>query len=366
MKKITYSKSGVDYKKLDPIKKLAQKSASLTSKNLSKNEFEEISDTRGESAFVWKQKDIYMASVIEGLGTKNLVADEMEKIINKNYYEVIGHDTVATIINDLITVGAIPLSIHAYWAVGDNEFLNNKRKMKALITGWRKACDLAGVTWGGGETPTLKGIIEKETIDLGGSATGIIKNKKNLITDNGLKTGDRIILIKSNGINANGISLTRFLAKKMPKGFRAKMISGKTFGDAILTKSNIYVNLIKDLQKEKVDIHYLANITGHGLRKIMRGKPNFTYVIEKLFKPHEVFLFIQKHSGLSDYEMYETYNMGQDFAIFIPKKDVLKTLKLINKNKFKAIDAGYVTNGKKQIIIKEKNIIYNDKSLDLR
>lgn len=366
MKKLTYSKSGVDYQKLDPIKKLAQKSAQLTSKNLEKNGFKEISDTRGESAFVWKQNNVYMASVIEGLGTKNLVADAIEKLSSKNYYEIVGHDTVATIINDLITVGAIPLSIHAYWAVGDNDFLNDKRKMNALIAGWKKACDLAEVTWGGGETPTLKGIIEKGTIDLGGAATGIIENKKNLIIDKKIKTGDRIILIKSNGINANGISLTRTLAKKMSKGFKSKMENGKTFGDAILTRSNIYAKLIKDLQNEKIDIHYLVNITGHGLRKIMRGKPSFTYLIEKVFKPQELFFFIQKLANLSDYEMYETYNMGQDFAIFVSKENVEKTLKIIKKNKFRAMDAGLVKKGKKQVIIKQKNIIYEGKSLDLR
>ena len=366
MKKITYSKSGVDYEKLDPIKKLAQKSAKLTSVNLDKNGFKEIPDTRGESAFVWKQKNIYMASVVEGLGTKSLVADEMERDNKKKYYEIIGHDTVATIINDLITVGATPLSIHAYWAVGDNKFLNNQKRMKALISGWKKACDLASVTWGGGETPTLKGIIEKGTIDLGGAATGIIDNKNKLITDKKIKEGDRIILIKSDGINANGISLTRALAKKMSKGFKTKMKNGKTFGDAILTKSNIYALLIKNLQKEKIDIHYLVNITGHGLRKIMRGKPSFTYVIETIFKPQEVFLFIQDLASLSDYEMYETYNMGQDFAIFVSKKDIERTLNIIKKNKFKAIDAGYLKKGEKQVIIKQKNITYKEGSLNLR
>ena len=74
--------------------------------------------TRGESAFVWKQKNVFMASVIEGLGTKNIVADITSQITKKNYYDIIGHDTVATIVNDLISVGAKPLTINAYWAVG--------------------------------------------------------------------------------------------------------------------------------------------------------------------------------------------------------------------------------------------------------
>jgi phosphoribosylformylglycinamidine cyclo-ligase len=164
----------------------------------------------------------------------------------------------------------------------------------------------------------------------------------------------------------NGISLTRTIAEKLPKGFATKMKNKKMFGDGILTKNNIYAKLIMNLQKENVDIHYLANITGHGLRKIMRGKPDFTYILEKIFPPQEVFNFIQEQAGMSDYDMYETYNMGQDFAIFISEKEVNKTLEIIKKNKFKAINAGFVKKGKKQITIMQKNITYEGKSLDLR
>src|ERR1035437_10353991 len=106
---ITYSGSGVNYQSLDPAKKLAQEGALKTSKNLKKNGYKEISDTRGQSACVRQQGNILMASVIEGLGTKNLVADMTSKITGKSYYDIIGHDTVATIINDLISAGARPL-----------------------------------------------------------------------------------------------------------------------------------------------------------------------------------------------------------------------------------------------------------------
>ena len=216
-KKITYSQSGVNYKDIDPIKKLAQEAGRATSKNLILHGFSEIADSRGESAYVWKQGNTYMASVIEGLGTKNLVADEMRKITGKSYYDIIAHDTVATIINDLITVGAAPLVLHAYWAVGESSFLTDTQRMTDFITGWKKACDNASVSWGGGETPTLRGIVVPGTIDLGGSAIGIIKPKKRLITDSKLEIGDRILLIKSNGINANGLSLARAVAQRLKK-----------------------------------------------------------------------------------------------------------------------------------------------------
>ncbi len=364
-KKITYGEVGDNYYTKDPIKKMAQLYARQTIIK-DKSGFTEITDSRGESAFVWQQGQVLMASVVEGLGTKNLVADETRKITGKTYYDVIGHDTVATIINDLITVGAKPRVIHAYWAIEDNNWLADKKRMRDFVTGWRDACKLSMATWGGGETPTLKGIVEKDTVDLGGSAIGVIKTKERLITDQKLKAGDRILLLKSNGINCNGLSLARAVAKKLPKGYATKISSGKMYGDAILTKTNIYAKLIQNLLDAEIAIHYISNITGHGLRKIMRARGIFTYLVESLFKPQEVFNFIQKQAGLSDYEIYETLNMGQDYAIFIPEKDIKKAQDIVKKSGFESLDAGYLKNGPRQVVIKLKNITYTSETLDLR
>lgn len=365
-RKITYYQVGDNYATKDPVKKLFQKSAKNTGRNLSIHGFSEVSDSRGESAYVWKQGNVYMASVIEGLGTKNLIADGTKKITGKTYYNIIAHDTVATIINDLITVGATPLVLHAYWAIEDNKWLYDQARMIDLINGWKKACDIAGVSWGGGETATMKQIVIPGTAEFAGSAIGIIKSKRNLITDNKLKAGDRIVLLKSNGVNANGISLTRAIAKKIRGGYGVKLPSGQIYGETLLTRSNIYARLVGDLQKAKVDIHYISNITGHGLRKIMRARQKFTYIIDRILEPQEVFSFIQKHANISDFEMYQTYNMGMDYAIFVSKKDVEKTLKIVKKNKFQAIEAGYVEKGEKQVIIKPKNLVYKGDTLDLR
>lgn len=370
-KKITYESVGDNYETKDPTKILVQSQARETGKNLKKHGFEEITDTRGESAYVWKQGNVLMASVVEGLGTKNLIADEMRKIADpkrsrRTYYDVVGHDTVATIINDLITVGAEPLVVHAYWAIEDNSWFSDNKRMTDLINGWKNACDLSGASWGGGETATMKQIVVKDTAEFGGSAIGIIKKKKNLITDKKLKTGDRILLLKSNGVNANGISLTRAIAKRLPKGYGTKLPDGTLYGEALLTKTNIYASVVEDLLDAGVDIHYISNITGHGMRKIMRARGNFTYNIENIFEPQEVFLFIQKHAGLSDYEMYHTYNMGMDYALFIPKKNVKKVLAIIKKNKFQGLDAGYVEKGKRQVIIKPRNLVFKSDTLALR
>jgi len=363
---ITYSQVGDNYDLKDPIKKLAQTAAAQTGANLAQHGMEEITDSRGESAYVWKQGDIYMASVVEGLGTKNLVADAMRKITGKTYYDIIGHETVATIINDLITVGAKPLVTHAFWGVGSNDWFQDAPRLKDLILGWKRGCDEAGSSWGGGESPTQTSIINSDCIDLGGSSVGIIEDKKNLITDKKLQDGDRIILLQSTGINANGLSLARAVAERLPEKYAAKLPSGAHYGEAVLNRTNIYAKLFQNLFKGGVDIHYLSNITGHGLRKIMRARGNFNYNIEKIFEPQEVFGIIQKYAELSDYEMYQTYNMGMDYAVFVSPADVAKTLEIIKTTGFEAIDAGTVQSGPKQVIIKPKNLVYTSETLDLR
>ena len=364
--KITYDQVGDNYSIKDPANKLSQQAAKKTGINLKKAGFTEIQATRGESAFVWKQGSVLMASVIECLGTKSLVADDLRKATKKTYYDVIANNTVATFINDLSSVGAKPLVVHAYWAFGDNNWLEDKKRLGDFIKGWKQACDESGATWGGGETATLKGILYHDACDLSGSVVGIIKNPKNLVTDAKLKAGDRIIFVKSNGINANGISLARSIAKKLPQGYATKIPNGALYGEAILTKSNLYAKLIQALIQAGIDIHYITHITGHGLRKIMRARQNFTYVIEKLFEPQEVFKFIQKHAGLNDYEAYETFNMGQDYALFSKSSDVKRAQNIIKKNGFESLDTGYVSSGPRQVIIKPKNLTFKSETLDLR
>lgn len=364
--RLTYSQVGDNYDTKDPVNKLSLKAALETAKNLKNYGFEEVSQTRGESAFVWKQNDVYMASVIECLGTKNLIADELRKITGKTYYDTVAYDTVATFINDLSTVGAKPLVAHAFWSVEDNSFLQDEVRIRDFIKGWTDALNLAGATWGGGETSTSKGIIEPNTINLAGSCVGIIASEKRLLIEDKLKKGDHILLLKSSGVNANGISLTRVLAKKLPEGYGTKLPDNTLYGEALLTKSNIYAKVVQDLLDAKLDLHYITNITGHGLRKIMRAKREFSYIIEKIFEPLEIFKFIQKNAGINDYEMYQTYNMGQDYAIFLPEQDMEKALDIVRKNGFEGLDAGYIEEDKRQVILKPKNITFKGETLNLR
>lgn len=363
---IKYDQVGDNYKLKDPIKKLAQIAAASTGNNFQRHGFQELTDSRGESAYVWKQGNIYMAAAIEGLGTKNLVADEMRKITRKTYYDVIGHETVATIINDLITVGAKPLAVHAYWAVGSNDWFQDEERLKDLIFGWKSACMDADASWGGGESPTLTKIVNPDCIDLGGSAVGIIEDEANLILDTKLKDNDRIILLKSTGINANGLSLARAVAGRLSEKYATKLSNGEYYGEALLNKTNIYARLLQNFFKAGINIHYVSNITGHGLRKIMRARGNFTYTIEKIFEPQEVFSVIQKYAGLTESEMYQTYNMGMDYAVFLDRNDVPAALEIIRQNNFEALDAGFIKSGGRKVVIEPKNLLFTSESLNLR
>lgn len=362
----SYQQSGVDYSKLDPIKLLAQKTAASTAKNLQNFNHKEIAASRGESAYVWEEEDCYRSLVIEGLGTKNLVADAVRKFSGKTHYDTIAQDTIAMIVNDLIVVGAMPQVVNAYFAVGDSNWMTDEDRARDLVTGWGAACDAIGATWGGGETPTLKGVIEPATIDLGGSAVGVINPKSNLVLGDKLKAGDAIILIESSGIHANGISLARKLAAELADGYQSKLSDGSSFGEAILIPSHLYVNFVKALLSSGIVPHYMVNITGHGWRKLMRATKDFTYVLSEVPEPQPVFTFLQEQTGNDDEEMYGNYNMGAGFALFIDPKNIDAVLQQAKKNGFKAWNAGVVKQGAREVQIEPNGIKLKGETLKVR
>lgn len=366
MAKLSYKKSGVDYNIVDPIKKLAQSEGLKTKTNIKNSEFKEIVKSRGETAYILETNDSYFAFVEEGLGSKNLIADHMRAITGKTYYDWIAYDTVVSIVMDLITVGAKPLTVLSYWAVGDSKWFDDKKRARDFVNGWKKACDVFGVTWGGGETPVLKNIVYDQTIDLAGAAFGVIKPKERIILGGKLQNGDLIIMLESSGIMVNGLTLARKLAEKLPKGYRTKLPNNKMYGEELLTPTKTYYQVIQDIFDSGVDIHYMANITGHGWRKLMRARKNFTYIIEKLPRKLDIFNFIQTKAKLSDKEMYATFNMGAGFAIYVNTKDAEKVLKISDKHNIKAWICGRVEKGPKRVIIKPLKIIYEENELNIR
>jgi phosphoribosylformylglycinamidine cyclo-ligase len=165
--RLTYQKTGVDYDVLDVFKRLAQEAGRRTNKNIHLLDFKPMEWSRGESAFLIRLGRAYLAHVQEGLGTKNLVADAMYTLTKKkrSYYDLIAQDTAAMIINDIITVGAWPLSLAMHLSVGDSNWLTDELRYRDLLQGWETACHLSGCVAGPGETPTLKDIVNPLTCE---------------------------------------------------------------------------------------------------------------------------------------------------------------------------------------------------------
>ncbi len=363
-KKLDYHQS-VDYSLADPLKILAQKQGLETTRNLPFG-YQEVEGTRGESAYVFKMGTQWGALVQEGLGTKSLIAQAVYKATGQSHFAATAQDTVACIINDLVSVGAIAVVLNAYWSSSSYKWLTDQKLAEDFIKGWRAACDVAGVTWGGGETQSLPGVVAEGSLEFAGSAFGVIQDEKNLIRAQNLRASDAIIMVESSGPHANGISLIRQIADELPEGYQTKLPSGQTLGEAALQPSHIYAGLVKALQMNNVEIHYLSNITGHGWRKLMRAAEPFTYLIKEVPPVPEIFNFIAEQSGNSEEEMYGNFNMGAGFAIYAPNGQAQSVIDIAAKVGLKAWVAGEVQEGPKQVIIKPKNITFAGDSLEVR
>jgi phosphoribosylformylglycinamidine cyclo-ligase len=364
--KLTYKQSGVDYDKIDPLKVMAQKAARQTAQNLRAAGFSEVEASRGESAYVIDLGEFYLATITECLGTKSLVADEMRAVTSKTHYDAIAQDTIATAVNDIITVGAKPLSMHAYWAVGGSDWFDDKARMRDLVAGWKQTCDDIGVAWGGGETPSLAGVVESDAIDLAASCVGVIQPKERLTLGHDLQPGDAIVLLESSGIHANGLTLARKLAEQLADGYATEIADGRMYGEALLDPTVIYSPVTEALFEAGVTVRYLSNITGHGWRKLMRHPGAFTYRITRVPPIPPVLQFIAERAKLDARDAYGSLNMGAGFAVFVPQEDTARTVEISERLGIKAYRAGTVEEGEKQVVIEPLDITFEGKSLDLR
>lgn len=362
-KKLDYHKS-VNYSQADPLKILAQKEGLATAGNMPFG-FKEVEGTRGESAYVFQMGGTYGAFVQEGLGTKSLIAQSVYEKTGESYFAAIAQDTVACIINDLVSVGATPVVLNAYWSSSSYEWLTDRKLAEDFIKGWRAACDASGAVWGGGETQSLPGIVTEGALEFAGSGFGMMLDKKDLVQGKNLRDGDAIVLVESSGVHANGISLIREIAKGLPGGYETKL-SGTTLGTAALVPTHLYAELVAAIQTSGIDIHYLSNITGHGWRKLMRAEVDFSYIMDKAPPVHEIFNFIAEHAGNDETEMYGNYNMGAGYAVYVPASQAEAVVKIAADCKLKAWVAGTVEAGPKQVVIKPKNITFTGDSLEVR
>jgi phosphoribosylformylglycinamidine cyclo-ligase len=364
---LTYENSGVNYQPLDAFKRACQKHGAATAHFLTDQNLKETPGIRGDSAYLIEASDHYLAHVEEGLGTKNLVADAMHSLNGQSFYRNIGIDTVATIVNDLITCGAAPISIAMHAAVGESKWFEDLNRAEQLAAGFAEGCRQSHAVWGGGETPVLKGIVDPSTIVLAGSALGRILPKSNRILGN-VQDGDAIILFASSGVHTNGLTLCRQLATRLPNGYLTKLVSNRTYGESLLDPSIIYADFIRACQRAALNLHYAVHLTGHGWRKLMRLPEAFVYQIDHIGPIPEIFPFIQKSGSIDTREMYATFNMGAGFAVYVPESDIQNCLRLATENSYTAWRAGAVrkSSNRKAVEIRPLNLTFDGETLAVR
>jgi phosphoribosylformylglycinamidine cyclo-ligase len=360
-----YKAAGVDYDALDEGKRMAMARALATSSLLDARGGAALDASRGEPAFVFELGDTTLAFVMEGLGTKSVIARQLLERHGINRFADVAYDTVAAILNDLCCVGALPLVVNAYFATGASEWYAEPERARALLAGWQRACIDAGCTWGGGESPSLPGLVAAEDIELAGAAVGAVPAGRAAILGEQLQAGDEIVLVASSGLHANGASLARLLAGRLPEGYMTALPSGRTLGGALLDPSVMYVPLVQALLESDLAISYLSHVTGHGLLKLMRPAKALSYRIRELPPVPEVLTFLVEQAGLDRHAAYSTFNMGSGYAIYCSSGAGTRVVEMAQGIGFQAIVAGSVEAGPRQVIVEPIGVQYVDDELDL-
>jgi phosphoribosylformylglycinamidine cyclo-ligase len=360
-----YSSAGIDYRALDAGKRDALTQAVSTSPLLLAHGARPRDDSRGEPAFVFELAGRALAFVLEGLGTKSVIARQVDEQLGLGAFDNVAYDTVAAIVNDLCCVGALPLVVNAYFATGASEWYARRGRHEALLAGWREACIDAGAAWGGGESPTLPGLVAEPDIELAGCAVGAVPQDRRPLLGAELAPGDEIVFIASSGLHANGSSLARKLAGELPAGYATTLPSGRRWGEALLDRSIIYAGFARKLLDTPVDVHYLSHITGHGLLKLMRPRRELGYEIGRLPDVPEVLEFIVARAGMSPHEAYATLNMGVGLAVYSAAGTGEEVVALAHDAGLSAHVAGTVTDGPRRVLLTELGVAYESADLAL-
>ena len=360
-----YAAAGVDYATLDGAKRKALVGALSTAGAAARLGASVLGASRGEPAVVVNLGALNLAFVLECLGTKSLIASACEQALGIDRFFDVGFDTVASVVNDICCVGAIPFVVNAYFATGASSFYEGTRHA-SLVDGFAAACQEVGAEWGGGESPTLSGLVADGAIDLAASAVGVVPDPISPILGASLCSGDEIVLVSSSGLHQNGASLVRALVDALPDGYATTLASGRSFGEVVLDRSIVYPPLVEALFGAAVVPHYMSHITGHGLRKLMRPDREFTYRIERLPGVPEVLEFLRTRLSMSDREAYGTFNMGAGFALYVGNGDGERACEVARGAGYEAIVAGRVEEGARSVILEPIDVVYASEELELR
>ncbi len=347
----SYSDAGVDYEALDAGKRSAIAQALSTSGLLAAHGARALDASRGEPAFAFEFDGRTFAFVVEGLGTKSMIARLVLEELGIDRFADVAYDAVAAIVNDLACLGALPLVVNAYFATGSSEWYAAPARAASLLDGWRRACTDAGCAWGGGESPSLSGLLDEREIELAGAAVGAVPTGRGPILGERLAPGDEIVLVASTGLHANGASLARLIAGRLPDGYATSLPSGRAFGEALLDHAPVYVPLVRALLKRDVPVTYFSHITGHGFLKLMRRPEPLRYRIRELPPVPEVLDFLVAQAGLQPKAAYSTFNMGAGYAVYCAPGAGVRAVEAAADLGLRSFVAGVVEEGPREVVL---------------
>jgi phosphoribosylformylglycinamidine cyclo-ligase len=279
-----------------------------------------------------------LVSGTDGVGTKLKLAFLQDK------HDTVGIDCVAMCVNDVICCGAKPLFFLDYIACGKNI----PEKIAAIVSGVAEGCVQSGAALIGGETAEMPGFYPIDEYDLAGFAVGVV-DKNKILRPETMEEGDVIIAMQSSGVHSNGFSLVRRVFGVGEKDISTPIaeLGGKSVGETLLTPTRIYVKSILDLV-DNVTVRSISHITGGGFyENIPRSLPvGFTAKIEKAsLQILPIFDLIAKTGGISERDMFNTFNMGVGMSVIVKKDDADKALEILKRNGENAYIMGEVVKG---------------------
>jgi phosphoribosylformylglycinamidine cyclo-ligase len=256
----------------------------------------------------------------DGVGTKTMVAAKLKR------WDTIGQDLVNHCVNDILVQGARPLFFLDYVASSKLE----PEQIATVVRGCALACQQVGAALLGGETAEMPGVYQPSELDLAGTIVGVVERSK-ILDGSRIQPGDAILALPSTGLHTNGYSLARNVLADLDWTAHDERL-GTSVGDALLAVHRCYLREVQALWDAGVDVRGLAHMTGGGvIDNLPRILPDGTAatIQRGSWSEPPIFGLIQSLGGISDDEMFHTFNMGLGMLVIVPATYVEKAQSML-------------------------------------
>ena len=285
-----------------------------------------------------------LVSGTDGVGTKLKLAFLMDK------HDTVGIDCVAMCVNDVLCCGAKPLFFLDYIACGKNV----PEKIADLVKGVAEGCVQSEAALIGGETAEMPGFYPEDEYDLAGFCVGIV-DKEKIIDNSRMQAGDVVIALPSSGVHSNGFSLVRKVFDVEHADIRKPLeaLGGASLGETLLTPTRIYVKPVLALLKE-ITPKGLSHITGGGFyENIPRSIPDGlgARIEKKNVRVLPIFKLLQEQGGISEHDMFNTFNMGVGMSLIVSPEDADRAVAILQENGVDAYVMGEIIESEDKVVL---------------